>query len=133
MGAGWIISRESNGKYLPGMKRLLLNGKPSSSVAEIYAVVSALAKIEHNSTVIVHADDLFLCRRLNDHNFSSGPSTPKSLQTALSALFEAVSTHKSVTAVHEKQEDSPHITRAHHLSRAACWLRGKDRLVTGGQ
>lgn len=66
MGMGWVISRESNGKYLPGLQRLVYKGRPSSSLAEIYAVAAALLRVpEKNSTVIVHTDDLALCNLLN--------------------------------------------------------------------
>jgi ribonuclease HI len=130
MGMGWIISRETNGKYRPGLKRLLYKGKPSSSLAEIYAVATALRKVEEGSTVVVHTDDLSLCNLLNNGNFYDQIEKAKkpAQRLALVSLFESVNTHASITAVHEKQASSDHLTRAHHMSRAACQLNSASDL-----
>lgn len=129
MGTGWVISRESNGKYLPGLRRIVVKGKLSSTLAEIYAVVNALHKVEKNSTVIIHTDDLALSKLLKKGDLIEHMDEVRkkpSLVEALGHLFNAVSRHKLVTAVHEQAKDSAHLTRAHHLSRVACWLKPRD-------
>ena len=123
MGTGWVIERESTGKYLPGNQRVATKGKLTSSLAEIYAVAIALTKIDKSSDVVVHTDDATLSAMINRGNYEQYIADAKnkpSRAEALTSLFQSVSKHKSVTSCYESMHDSEHMARAHRLSRAAC-------------
>lgn len=121
-GIGWVIVDSTTGTTIEEGGRAVDECKRSTStLAEIYAVSAALARLTAGCVVKLHGDDRDLCHVIGKDATAARMARHDArpvMHDAYRGLFNALARHAVIGADKAHIDDQPHLLSAHHLARS---------------